>query len=284
MTAAPAERSGISRPGIVLGLLAGLVVCAVSAAPAAALPLPTITINGAPPTANGPQVNAKLDSQGSDGGGGALYILTVDFPQSNATGDEITSVSGQFNSAEASSVSGIISVDEDVGNADPGALFSVFAQGNPCFPVGGNRRSSFNCPNFFGGFGPGAEQAYVIDTTQNQNDPTPLSSVNFTVEMCGQTSGAAIVADKCAPPGPTKITMATVNQPQRTATFRYKAKRAQNYMCELLYNKKLKYRNRCGSTKEYANALGRGQYAFIVWGVNAGGGSAKAAVKKFTIG
>lgn len=284
MIAARAKCGGISwlrAPAIVLGILAGL---GVAAAPAFALPLPTITINGASPGATGPKVNARLDSQGGDGGGGALYILTVDFPSSNDAGDEITAVSGQFNSAEASNVSGIISVDEDVGNADPGALFSVFAQGSPCFPVGGPRRSSFSCPNYFGGFGPGAEQSYVIDTTQNQNDPTPLSSLNFTVEMCGQTGSDAIVADNCSPPGPTKITMAKIDQHKQTASFRYKAKRAQHYMCELVHNNKLKYRARCGSTKKYANTLGHGQYAFIVWGVNAGGGSPKAAVKTFKIG
>ena len=284
MIAARAERYGISwlwAAAIMLGLLAGL---AVAAAPASALPLPAITINGASPGANSPKVKVRLDSQGGDGEGGALYILTVDFPSSNDTGDEITAVSGQFNSAEASNVSGIISVDEDVGNADPGALFSVFAQGSPCFPVGGDRRSSFSCPNYFGGFGPGAEQSYVIDTTQNQNDPTPLSSLNFTVEMCGQTGSDAIVADNCAPPGPTKITMTKIDQHQRTASFRYEAKRAQYYMCELIHNQMLKFRARCGSTKKYANALDPGQYALIVWGVNAGGGSAKAAVKKFNVG
>lgn len=260
MTAVRADRAGMSwlrAPAIVLGLLAGL---AVSAAPASALPLPAITINGASPTANGPKVNARLDSQGSDGGGGALYILTVDFPSSNDTGDEITAVSGHFNSAEASNVSGLISVDEEVGNTNPGGMFSFFAHGSPCFPVGGDRRSSFSCPNYFGGFDPGVEQSYVIDTTQNQNDPTPLSSLNFTVDMCGQAASVAIVAaDNCAPPGPTKITMTKIDQHKRTASFRYKAKRAQHYMCELVHNKKLVHRARCGSTKKYTNALGSGQ-------------------------
>jgi hypothetical protein len=283
MTTAREERSGISwlrTPAIVLGILAGL---AVAAAPASALPLPAITINGVPPSPNGPNVNARLDSQGADGAGGALYILTVDFPSSNDTGDEITAVSGAFNSTEASKSVGIISVDEEVGNADPGALFSVFAQGSPCFPAGGIHLS-FSCSNYFGGFAPGAEQSYVIDTTQNQNDPAPLSSLNFTVELCGQTSGEAVVADNCTPPGSTKITMTKIDQHKRTASFRYEAERAQHYMCELIHNKKLKYRAQCGSAKKYATALDRGQYAFVVWGVNAGGGSAKAAVKKFKIG
>jgi hypothetical protein len=283
MITAREERSGISwlrAPAIVLGILAGL---AAAAAPASALPLPATTINGAPPTANGPQVSARLDSQGADGAGGALYILTVDFPSSNDTGDEITAVSGRFNSSEASNSVGIISVDEEVGNADPGALFSVFAQGSPCFPAGGIHLS-FSCSNYFGGFGPGAEQSYVIDTSQNQNDPAPLSSLNFTVEMCGQTGSDAVAADNCAPPGPTKITMTKIDQHKRTASFRYRAQRAQHYMCELIDGKKLKYRAQCGSTKTYATALDRGQYAFVVWGVNAGGGSAKAAVKTFKIG
>jgi hypothetical protein len=283
MTAAREERSGIAWlrvPVIVLGMLAGL---AVATAPASALPLPETTINGAPLSGNGPQVVATLDSQGADGDGGALYILTVDFPSPNATGDEITAVSGRFNSSEASNSVGIVSVDEEVGNADPGALFSVFAQGSPCFPAGGIH-SSFSCSNYFGGFGPGAQQSYVIDTTQNQNDPAPLSSVNFTVEMCGQTGSNAVAADNCSPPGPTKITTTTIDQHKRTASFRYQAQRARHYMCELIHNKKLKYRAQCGSTKTYGMALDRGPYAFIVWGVNAGGGSAKAAVKKFKIG
>ena len=267
-------------PSIGLGMLAAL---AFAAAPAVALPLPALTINGAAPTTNGPEVNATLDSQGGDGSGGALYILTVKFPSSNDTGDEITTVSGTFNSSEGAQGHGIISVDEEVGNADPGALFSVFANGSQCFTPGG-RHSSFSCPNYFGGFGPGAQQSYVIDTDQNQNDPTPLSSIDVTVKMCGQTNSDAIVADNCAPPGPTKITMAKINKSKRTASFGYKAKHAMHYECELVYNKKVKYRAACGSTKKYANALARGQYVFVVWGVNAGGGSAKSAAKKFKIG
>jgi hypothetical protein len=267
-------------PAVVLGMIAAL---AVAVAPASALPLPPLTINGAAPTANAPTVNASLDSQGSDGGGGALYILTVEFPSSNDTGDEITAVSGSFNSAEASSVRGFISVDEQVGDADPGALFQFFSNGNPCFTPGGTRLS-FSCSNYFGGFGPGAQQSYVIDTTQNQNDPTPLSRINVTVSMCGQTGNDAIVADNCAPPGSTKITMTKIDQHKRTASFRYKAKHAMHYECELLHNKTVKYRAACGSTKKYANALARGQYVFVVWGVNAGGGSAKPAAKKFRIG
>ena len=258
----------------VLGMLAAGAALALVAAPASALPLPPLTINGSVPSANGPKVNATLDSQGGDGAGGALYILTVSFPASNDTGDEITAVAGTFNSAEASSTRGFISVDEEVGNADPGALFSVFANGSPCFSPGGTRLS-FSCSNYFGGFGPGAQQSYVIDTTQNQNDPTPLSSINVTVNMCGQAANDAIVADNCAPPGPTKITMTKVSQHKRTASFRYQAKHATHYECELIHNKKIKYRASCGSTKKYANALDRGQYVFVVWGVNAGGGSAK---------
>lgn len=278
------ERSVISRSlgrTVVLGALSALVMLGVAVAPASALSLPALTINGAAPTANSPQVDATLDSQGGDGQGGAEYILTIAFPSSNDVGDEITAVSGQFNPAEAGG-HGIISVDEEVGNADPGALFSVFAQGAPCFPAGGEHQS-FSCLNYFGGFGPGAQQSYVIDTNQNQNDPKPLGGIDITVKTCGQTATNAVVADKCAPPGPTRITKAKIDQDARTASFRYNANRATHYQCELVYNRRTKYRASCGSTKMYANSLARGSYVFVVWGVNAGGGSAKAAAKKFKI-
>jgi hypothetical protein len=163
-------------------------------------------------------------------------------------------------------------------------LFSFFANGAQCFTPGGTRLS-FSCANYFGGFGPGVQQAYVIDTTQNQNDPTPLSGVNVTVAICGHSGGDAIgAADNCAPPGTTKITKAKISPQQGSASFSYQAKRATRYECELVDNKKLKFRASCGSDKKYANGLAPGKYAFIVWGVNAGGGSAKAAVKKFQIG
>jgi hypothetical protein len=265
-----------------IGVLSAIAMLAVGVARASALPLPPLTINGAVSTAASPRVDATLDSQGGDGGGGAEYILTISFPSSNDVGDEITAVSGQFNPAEANG-HGIVSVDEEVGNADPGALFSVFAQGAPCFPAGGGHQS-FSCLNFFGGFGPGARQSYVIDTTQNQNDPKPLGGIDITVKMCGQTGTDAVIADNCAPPGPTKITATKIDQHARTASFHYKANHARHYQCELVYNKTVKYRSPCGSTKKYANTLARGSYVFLVWGVNAGGGSAKPAAKKFKIG
>jgi hypothetical protein len=273
--------SGSLGRAVVLGVLSALAMLAVAVAPAWALPLPALTINGAAATANSPTVDATLDSQGGDGGGGAEYILTISFPSSNDVGDEITAVSGQFNPAEAGG-HGIISVDEEVGNADPGALFSVFAQGAPCFPAGGGHQS-FSCLNFFGGFGPGVQQSYVIDTNQNQDDPKPLGGVDITVKMCGQTGTSAVVADNCAPPRPTKITKTKIDQHARTASFHYKANRATHYQCELVDNKRVKYRASCGSTKNYATPLARGSYVFVVWGVNAGGGSAKAAAEKFKI-
>jgi hypothetical protein len=278
------ERSVISAVlgrTVVLGVVSALAMLAVAVTRASALPLPPLTINGAAPTANSPTVDATLDSQGGDGGGGAEYILTISFPSSNDVGDEITAVSGQFNPAEAGG-HGIISVDEEVGNADPGALFSVFAQGAPCFPAGGGHQS-FSCLNFFGGFGPGAQQSYVIDTNQNQNDPKPLGGIDITVTMCGQTGANAVVADSCEPPGPTKITRTKIDQHARTASFHYQANHATHYQCELVDNKRVKYRASCGSTKNYANALARGSYVFVVWGVNAGGGSSKAAAKTFKI-
>jgi hypothetical protein len=265
-------------------MVGSLAALAVVTSPAAALPLPlpTVTINGAAPSSSGPQVNVTLDSRGSDGGGGALYILTVSFPSSNAVGDEITAVSGTFNQQEARG-HGFVSVDEAVGNADPGALFSVFANQEPCLAPGANPES-FSCPNFFGGFGPGAQQSYILDTNQNQNDPTPLSSVNIRVTECGQTGSNAVIADACAPPGPTKITRAQINQANGTASFQYVAKHALHYQCELLVGKSVKSRSQCGAMKNYTTSLSPGKYLFVVWGVNNGGGSARPATKQFTIG
>ena len=56
-----------------------------------------------------------------------------------------------------------------------------------------------------------------------------------------------------------------------------------HYECELLYRHRLKFRAPCASHKSYAHGLAPGKYAFVVWGVNAGGGSAKAAAEKFKI-
>jgi hypothetical protein len=67
------------------------------------------------------------------------------------------------------------------------------------------------------------------------------------MEMCGQTGSDAIIADSCAPPGSTKITKTKINQHKRTASFSYKAKHAKHYECELICNKKVKYRAACGS-------------------------------------
>jgi hypothetical protein len=273
--------AGSWRRNAVLGLVTGLMGWAIAAAPASALPLPPILINGAAPSASGPQVNVTLDSQGGDGGGGALSILTVTFPTSNDTGDEITNVSGQFN-ADEPFPDGIASVDEEIGDSNPGGLIKFFTQGNPCFTQAGVVRS-FSCANFFGGFGPGVQQSYVIDTSQNQNDPKPLSQIDITVKLCGQSSGDAVIAVRCAPPGPTTISHTSIDHHARTASFRYHAQHAMHYECELIRNKRMKFRAPCGSAKDYAHGLPHGHYVFVVWGVNAGGGSAKAAADKFTL-
>ena len=258
-----------------MGALTAVGTLAVGVGSASAVPLPPITINGAAPSATGPQVDATLDYDGD-----SEYLLTISFPASNAVGDEITSVSGQFNQA-ANPGNSIEEVSEEAGGQDAGP-FSFFASEAPCGPAHGGQMS-FSCPNFFGGFGPGGQQGYDIDTTLN-GQPDPLSSIAITVAECGQSSGDAVPADVCAPPGAARITQSRIDRRAGTATFRYRASHATHYECELVAGRKLKYRARCGSTKRYAHRLPRGRYAFIVWGVNAGGGSAKAAVKRFRIG
>jgi hypothetical protein len=274
--------AGSLRRNAVIGVLSALAGGGIAAVPASALPLPPVTINGAAPSAGGPQVDVTLDGRGGDGGGGALDVLTVTFPASNDPGDEITNVSGQFN-ADEPFPNGIISVDEEIGDSNPGGLIKFFTQGNPCFNEGSGVVRSFSCANFFGGFGPGVQQSYVIDTSQNEGDPKPLSSIDITVKLCGQTGGDAVIAVRCTPPGPTRITRTSIDQHARTAAFAYHAGHAMHYECELIDKHRLKFRAPCGSQKKYAHGLAPGKYTFVVWGVNAGGGSAKAAGEKFTI-
>jgi hypothetical protein len=92
-----------------------------------------------------------------------------------------------------------------------------------------------------------------------------------------------VIADVCAPPGPTKITGANINQATKTASFQYFAKHALHYQCELLVDKSVKSRGQCGAMKKYTTPLSPGKYVFVVWGVNNGGGSARPATKQFTI-
>ena len=257
-----------------IGALPVLATLAFGVGSASALPLPPLTINGSPPTANGPTVNAELDLNG-DG----EYTLTVSFPGSNAVGDEITAVSGQFNTA-AYGGNSIVEAQEETGSSNTGPI-SFFTQSIPCGAAHGGQ-TSFSCPNFYGGFGPGGQQSYVIDTSLNEQ-PNPLSSINITVAECGQTNGQAIAADMCAPPGPTKITRAHIDAHAGTATFHYRARHATHYQCELFDGHKLKFRAHCGSTKRYSHHLPHGHYTFVVWGVNAGGGSARAAMKRFRV-
>lgn len=257
------------------GALTAIAALAFGVGSASALPLPPITINGAPPTATGPKVDAQLIYDGA-----SAYLLMISFPSSNAVGDEITSVSAQFNQA-AYPGNSIEEVSEEAGGQTAGP-FSFFSSEAPCAPTFGGGQQSFSCPNFFGGFGPGGQQSYFIHTTLN-GQPDPLSSIDITVAECGQSSGHALTADVCAPPGATSITKTTIHRRAGTATFHYRAPHATHYECELVDGRKLEFRARCGSTKSYTHRLPRGRYAFIVWGVNAGGGSAKAAVKQFKI-
>jgi hypothetical protein len=89
------------------------------------------------------------------------------------------------------------------------------------------------------------------------------------------------VADKCTPPSNTRITQAKINR--NTAFFRFSARLATRFECELLRNGKIMFRRSCQSPKPYANRLPRGTYKFVVRGINRAGIDRRPAQKSFTI-
>ncbi len=109
------------------------------------------------------------------------------------------------------------------------------------------------------------------------------------VGLCANDNGGAAdasvadatVADKCTPPSNTRITQAKINR--NTAFFRFAARLANRFECQLLRNGKIMFRRGCQSPKPYANRLPRGKYKFLVWGINRAGIDRRPAQKTFTI-
>ena len=91
----------------------------------------------------------------------------------------------------------------------------------------------------------------------------------------------AQAADACTPPSHTRITQAKFTA--RTAFFRFTARHAQSFHCELSRNGRAMFYHSCKSPKPYAGPLPKGKYTFEVAGVGTGGVDHKAAVKKFEV-
>jgi len=109
-------------------------------------------------------------------------------------------------------------------------------------------------------------------------------AVTFNHDVISPCFGGATDAranDSCTPPSNTRIIEAKINT--NTAFFRFKARLATRFWCELIRNKRVMFNRSCQSPKPYANPLPPGKYTFLVSGVNRGGMDSKAAVKQFTI-
>lgn len=97
----------------------------------------------------------------------------------------------------------------------------------------------------------------------------------------GPRQPRARTADSCTTPSTPQITSSRIDQRRHTASFKYTARYAKSYLCTLLRNNRLMFRRSCGSRKDYANRLPKGQYQFVVAGVNHAGQSSTPGVKTF---
>jgi hypothetical protein len=112
------------------------------------------------------------------------------------------------------------------------------------------------------------------------NYGSPISACAGPAAPSGSQSQAT-AADSCTPPSNTRITKAKISG--NTAFFRFTARHAASFECELLRNKQVMFRHSCRSPKPYSNALPHGHYVFVVTGVNRSGVARKPAMKKFTV-
>jgi hypothetical protein len=221
-------------------------------------PIARLLINGEPASdVPGLKVEAQLSPQG------AVDQLEV-IDESNAPGNYITEVDGTINSQSVgvtharpihtaadcrlhgSSAFGC----QVYGEIDPDLIFNLF----------------YSESDYSGG----------LDTVD------VIFNFGF-VGLCANDSGAADarVADKCTPPSNTRITQAKINR--NTAFFRFAARLATRFECQLLRNGKIMFRRSCQSPKPYANRLPRGKYKFLVSGINRAGIDRRPAQKSFTI-
>jgi hypothetical protein len=126
--------------------------------------------------------------------------------------------------------------------------------------------------------------------------PGGLATVNVIVNYgfigaCARRSGdpamtsgqrGAVAAGGCTPPSNTRITEASIGR--NTALFRFRARRATSFECQLFRDMQVMSRRACQSPKRYGTALPPGHYTFVVVGIDGAGIDVKPAFRKFTIG
>ncbi|OAI39981.1 hypothetical protein AYO39_02180 [Actinobacteria bacterium SCGC AG-212-D09] len=293
------EQGLLSAPYRATGVLSAaalsvLVLATIAAAPAAANvfdPVGAVTINGAP-----------ARQCGANGGSfptadycvGSAPLVTVS-PPSNAPGGDFPNVRhlGVKND-ETDGFDEITAVNATINPGSGQAEFASASSSSPLGPVQCNPGSglTFKCSTFPAQRGFFAAVTYdLIERQSDYHGGLQRVDVEFNygnaISACagpaapGQAPDTARAADSCTPPSNTRITQAKINR--NTAFFRFTARHAASFECELLRNGRVMFRRSCRSPKPYANALPRGKYAFVLTSVNRAGVDPKPATKKFTV-
>jgi hypothetical protein len=240
--------------------------------------------------------------------------FTITNPQSNGAGNVITSVFGNVGALTLTR-DGFQSAGPPTrpdGSTTAGPVGRCFAQGPTpaAFDHGIFYSVQWKCdltnqyaPNAAGAILPGESETFTFApyrgdeqnifsadqwlfyiTFNFTNLPaTCRPAISSSFASAVNSSALGVTADDCTVPSHTTVTKMRIDQRHRTADFHVKAKRAKSYECELLRNGKVKYRHSCSAHKKYANALPRGKYLFLAWGVNHVGMDRTAAMVPFTI-
>ena len=226
-------------------------------------PIAHLLINGQPASqVHGLQVQARLVPSG---GGDRLEVID----ESNDPAEMVTEVDATINSQSV----GLTYARPDRGTDADCNLHGSSAVGCPVMGTFGTLPMRFRLVYSESDYSGGLDTVNVI--------------FNFgSIGLCaGDAADARVaharVADKCTPPSKTRITQAKINR--NTAFFRFTARLATKFECELVRNGKIMFRHSCQSPKPYANPLPRGTYKFIVWGVNRAGIDRRPAQKSFKI-
>jgi hypothetical protein len=281
-------------------MLSVFMLATVAAAPAAADPIGAVTINGMPARQCGRDTSDPAVKYCV----GSAPLIAI-FPPSQIVGSGEVPYARQmavFND-EPDGNDAITGVDATI-NPDHQARFAGASSLGPiggrtdCNPASGH---SITCPTLeilrVSGFSATVDYK-IVDSAGNgmENNHGGLQSVNVefnygnAISPCagpaapggGFASDTARAAgDACTPPSHTQITEAKINA--NTAFFRFTARHATGFECQLLRNNRMLFRRSCRSPKPYANRLPRGHYVFVVTGVNRAGVDRRSAMKKFTV-
>jgi hypothetical protein len=273
-------------------LLSVLVVVAIAAAPAAADPIGGVRINGIGALPCG----GAADTTGNYCVGSAplVTVTLAQFPGGNPDERLLKVRNDETDGSDA-----ITQLTASIDPASSNGFRAGFYWEGPAPPTdattyrcGGEGTPEMRCPFATGvGRGHDFDLEYVLKRDYSSGLQNLDVEFNYgkAISPCagpaapfpGQARDTARAADACTPPSHTKITEAKINR--NTAFFRFTGRHASSFECELLRNKKVMFRHSCNSPKPYANPLPRGNYVFIVTGVNRAGTDHVSAVKKFTV-